>query len=143
MATSQSPESSAPARTKKATAPTARVKPASSKGDTRTPEEIKAAVEKYGRGSQIAVKNIKDKKLRGNLKKLEYRYKAAATNAKDAEMLLEEEKGYLEAEGMEKTYKFSQKDLVQAVDVSTAQKVCTSLCMNFRGLTEEVLCKGF
>lgn len=118
MATLQSPESSAPARTKKSSAPTSKVQ----KEETHTPEEILAAVQQYGRGDKIIVKGIKDKKLRGNLKRLEHKYRAAATNAKDAEMLLEEKKGYLEAEGMERTYKFSQKDLVKAVDVATAQK---------------------
>jgi U3 small nucleolar RNA-associated protein 7 len=118
MTTLQSPESSAPARTKMVPAPTSIVK----QEETRTPGEIKAAQQQYGRGNRIAVKGIKDKKLRGNMKKLEYRYKSAAINAKDAEMLLEEEKGYLEAEGMERTYKFSQQELVKAVDVSTAQK---------------------
>lgn len=125
MATLQPPRPSAPARKSKAlTAPSPKSKSANSKkDDDRSPEEIEAALKEYGRGSQITVKSIKDKKLRGNLKKLEYRYKAAATNAKDAEMLLEEQQGYLEAEGMERTYKFTQKELVQAVDVSTAQKV--------------------
>lgn len=125
MATPQSPESSAPARTRRrsapskdSTAPTSKVE----KVETHTPEEIQAALQQYGRGNKIPVENIKDKKLRGNLKKLEYKFKAAATNAKDAEMLLEEEKGYLEADGMERTYKFSQKELVKAVDISTAQK---------------------
>lgn len=126
MATPQSPESSAPARTKRTSAPTSLVK----KEETRTPDEVNAALQQYGRGNKIAVKGIKDKKLRGNLKRLEYKYKAAATNAKDAEMLLEEDKGYLEAEGMERTYKFSQTDLVKAVDVSTAQKASSAhVCM--------------
>lgn len=123
--TMATPESSAPARTRRPSAPTKNSSAPTSKVqkiDTHTPEEIKAAVQQYGRGDKIIVKNIKDKKLRGNLKRLEYKFKAAATNAKDAEMLLGEERGYLEAEGMERTYKFSQKELVKAVDVSTAQK---------------------
>lgn len=126
MVTAQSPESSAPARTKKSSAlakitssaPTSKIQ----KEETHTPKEIEVAQQQYGRGGKIFVGGIKDKKLRGSLKNLEYKYKTAATNAKDAEMLLGEEKGYLEAEGMERTYKFSQKELVKAVDVATAQK---------------------
>jgi hypothetical protein len=121
MATQQSPESSAPARTKKQPNPTSNGK--NSKLPERLPGETKAALQQYGRGGGIPVHSIKDKKLRGNMKKLEYRYKDAALKAKDSEMLLAEERGYVEAEGMEKTYKFTQKELGQAVDIATAQKV--------------------
>lgn len=38
-------------------------------------------------------------------------------------MLLPEDRGYLEAEGMEKTYKFTQEQLKQEIDITTAQKV--------------------
>ncbi|KAI5791611.1 WD40-repeat-containing domain protein [Peziza echinospora] len=84
--------------------------------------ERKAAKEKYGRGDGINVRSVKDKKLRGNMKKLENRYKDATMQARDAEMLMEEEQGFIETEGMERTFKFSQKELVQAVDIATAQK---------------------
>lgn len=124
MATLQSPESSAPARTGRKPSNIAPGKKAPSKAiEERTPEETKIALQRYARGNSIAVRTVKDRKLRSNLKKLEHRYKDAALKAKDAEMLLVEEKGYVEAEGMERTFKLSQADLRKAVDVATAQKV--------------------
>ena len=35
---------------------------------------------------------------------------------------------YLEAEGLERTYKFKQSDIVKAVDISTANKVTCMIC---------------
>lgn len=74
--------------------------------------------------------SIKDKKLRGNMRKLQKRFGEVAYNAAQSEMLLPEDRGYLEAEGMEKTYKITQKQLRKEVDITTAQKVyllCTRL----------------
>ncbi|RPA78624.1 BING4CT-domain-containing protein [Ascobolus immersus RN42] len=79
-------------------------------------------VKDLGRGAPVAIHNVKDKKLRGNLKKLEKRYKDAAKSIADSSMLLQESAGFLQAEGMEKTWKFQQKDIVKEVDVSTAAK---------------------
>jgi hypothetical protein len=39
-------------------------------------------------------------------------------------MILPEEVGYLEAEGMEKTYNFRQEELAKNVDINTSKKVC-------------------
>lgn len=47
----------------------------------------------------------------------------AAKAAARAEMLLHEENGYLEAEGIENTHYFSQEKLKKEVDVNTASKV--------------------
>lgn len=77
----------------------------------------------YGRGRKISIRGVKDKKLRGNLQKLERRYKDATLKAKDAEILLENESGYLEAEGeLEKTYKVKQYDLQQELALETSRK---------------------
>jgi hypothetical protein len=38
-------------------------------------------------------------------------------------MLLPEDRGFLEVEGMEKTYKITQNQLQKEVDITTAQKV--------------------
>ena len=77
----------------------------------------------YGRGRQVPLRGIKDKKLRSNLKALENKYKDATLKAKDAEILLENESGYLEPEGeLEKTYKVRQEDLKSEVAVETAKK---------------------
>ena len=81
------------------------------------------AQKSYGRGRQVSLRNVKDKKLRGNLKALEYKYKDATLKAKDAEILLENESGYLEPEGeLEKTYKVRQDDLRKDLAIETAKK---------------------
>jgi len=125
MSAIQSPETSTPAQTKKRPRKDSTTsKKSSSKAlEHRTPEEEKAALGQYGRGESIPVRSVRDKKLRTNLKKVEHRYKDAALRAKDAELLLGEERGYVEAEGMERTHKLKQADLRKAVDVATAQKV--------------------
>jgi U3 small nucleolar RNA-associated protein 7 len=82
----------------------------------------KEAQKVYGRGRKIATKGIRDKKLRGNLKALEDKYKDASLKAKDAEILLENESGYLEPEGeLERTYKVRQDELRQEVAIETAK----------------------
>lgn len=86
-------------------------------------ESQKAAIARYGRGEKIPTKGIKTRRLRENMKKMETRYKDAAIKAQDAELLLEEQAGLLEAEGLEKTFHFKQSDIVKEVDISTAKKV--------------------
>ncbi|PON26452.1 U3 small nucleolar RNA-associated protein [Trichoderma gamsii] len=84
---------------------------------------IREANQAYGRGKQINTKQIKDKKLRRNLKELENKYQNAALKAKDAEILLENESGFLEAEGeLERTYKVRQDEIVANVAIETAKK---------------------
>lgn len=52
------------------------------------------------------MKSIRDKKLRGNLKALETKYRDAALKSKDAEILLENTSGFLEPENeLERTFK--------------------------------------
>jgi U3 small nucleolar RNA-associated protein 7 len=80
------------------------------------------AQSEYGRGKKIPLKNIRDKKLRGNLKALESKYKDATLKAKDAEILLENDGGFLEPEAeLERTYKVSQREIQKNVAVQTAQ----------------------
>ena len=77
----------------------------------------------YGRGSKVSIKGVKDIKLRGNLRRLESKYKDATLKAKDAEILLENEPGFLEAEGeLERTYKVRQDELKQDLAIETAKK---------------------
>lgn len=84
---------------------------------------IREANKAYGRGKKINTKAIKDKKLRTNLKRLEGKYQSAAIKAKDAEILLENTGGFLEAEEeLERTYKVRQEDITEGVAVETAQK---------------------
>ena len=81
------------------------------------------AHEKYGRGHPIRKHSVRDKKLRGNLKALETRYKDATLKAKDAEILLENESGFLEPEGeLERTYKVRQDELKKDIPIETAKK---------------------
>ena len=83
----------------------------------------KEADKTYGRGRQIRTQSVKDKKLRSNLKSLENKYKDASLKAKDAEILLEHESGYLEPENdLERTYKVRQDDLLSDLAVETAKK---------------------
>lgn len=78
--------------------------------------------EKYYRGPQKKAGYSKDKKLNAGLKKLDKQYKDAVKSAAATDILLPEDAGFLEAEGMEKTYKYSQKELQQNVDVATSKK---------------------
>ncbi|OKL62033.1 putative U3 small nucleolar RNA-associated protein 7 [Talaromyces atroroseus] len=81
------------------------------------------ATQKYGRGKAVQLKKIRDKKLRGNLKVVEDRYKTAALRAKDAEILLENESGFLEPEGeLERTYKVRQDEIKENVGIEVAKK---------------------
>lgn len=77
----------------------------------------------YGRGRPIRKQSIRDQKLRGNLKSLENKYKDATLKAKDAEILLENESGFLEPEGeLERTYKVRQDEIKADVAIETAKK---------------------
>ncbi|KAK8086280.1 hypothetical protein PG994_001254 [Apiospora phragmitis] len=83
----------------------------------------KQAHRDYGRGSGIDVKTIKDKKLRRNLKGLEQKYKQAAESAKDAEILLENTSGFLEAEEeLERTWRVTQNEIESNVSLETSKK---------------------
>jgi len=79
-------------------------------------------LEKYTRGKSVNVKTIKDRKLKSKLEKREKNFKNASEQAARAEILLAEEAGFLEAEGMEKTYKFSQRDIANSTEISSASK---------------------
>jgi len=77
----------------------------------------------YARGKEIRVDRIKDKKLRGNLRALENKYKDATLKLRDAEILHENDNGFLEAENeLEKTYRVRQDDIKQELGVQTAKK---------------------
>lgn len=81
------------------------------------------ARKEYGRGKPISVNRTKDKKLRENLKALEKKNKDATLKARDAEILLENEPGFLKPENaLEKTYRLRQDDIQEALPVQTAKK---------------------
>jgi U3 small nucleolar RNA-associated protein 7 len=65
---------------------------------------------------------IVDKKMKAKYKRTNKQVQEANTSAARAEVLHAEEVGYLEAEGMERTYRFKQSDIKNAVDLNTAKK---------------------
>jgi U3 small nucleolar RNA-associated protein 7 len=91
--------------------------------DKENQKRVAEARKKYGRGRPIRTNEVKDKKLRANLKRIENKYRTAALHAKDAEILYENQEGFLEAETeLERTYKVRQTDILEAVGVQQAQK---------------------
>jgi U3 small nucleolar RNA-associated protein 7 len=124
MPTATTKSDSAVTRTDAASSASARKPAHPTSLSTKTPAEIKAARDQYDRGEKISTKAVKDKKLRGSLKKLELRYRSAATAAADSEILRPETgPGFIEAEGeLERTWKVRQGDIRSAVDVATAEK---------------------
>jgi U3 small nucleolar RNA-associated protein 7 len=81
------------------------------------------ATKQYGRGDKIRHKSVKDKKLRSNLRLLEDKNKQAVLEAKNVEILLENNEGLLETEHeLERTYKVRQDEIKAAVATDTAKK---------------------
>ena len=77
----------------------------------------------YARGRQIPLKRIKDKKLRGSLKTLEKQYRDTTFKARDAEILNENQSGFLEPEAdLEKTYRIGQDEIRRELPSQTARK---------------------
>ncbi|OBA21278.1 BING4CT-domain-containing protein [Metschnikowia bicuspidata var. bicuspidata NRRL YB-4993] len=65
----------------------------------------------------------KSRRITSGIKKVDQEYKEFVKAAAATDMLLQEEAGFLEAEGpMEKTARFRQDDIADAVDISTANK---------------------
>lgn len=94
-----------------------------SKEEQQRRRRQKQANRDYGRGKAVNVRSVRDKKLRTNMKKLESKYQTAILKAKDAEILLENETGYLEAENeLERTYKVRQDEIARDATIETAQK---------------------
>ncbi|CAN8103486.1 unnamed protein product [Discula destructiva] len=94
-----------------------------SKQEQHQRKRQKLANRDYGRGKAVDVRNVRDKKLRTNMKKLETKYQTAITKAKDAEILLENTPGFLEAEtDLERTYRVRQDEITGEAAVETAQK---------------------
>lgn len=91
--------------------------------DKENQRRIAEARKKYGRGKAVRLNTVKDKKLRANLKRIESKYQAAILGAKDAEILLENQEGFLQPESeLERTYKVRQSDISEAVGVQQAKK---------------------
>ncbi|KAK3387236.1 WD40-repeat-containing domain protein [Podospora didyma] len=93
-----------------------------SKAEMTRMRRQKQAIREYGRGRGIDVNGVRDKKLRRNLTNLEDKYKAATLKTKEAEILLENQGGFLEAETeLERTYKVRQDDIQKDVAIEAAR----------------------
>lgn len=68
------------------------------------------------------VTKAKSRRIGQGMKKIDQEYKEFVSAAEATDMLLQEEAGFLEAEGMEKTSRFRQDDIADAVDVGTSNK---------------------
>ena len=91
--------------------------------DKENRRKLAEARQAYGRGKAIRVVNVKDRKLKANLQRIESKYRDAILDAKDAEILHENQAGFLEPETeLEKTYKIRQDGVQQAVGTEQAQK---------------------
>ncbi|KND01817.1 uncharacterized protein SPPG_03608 [Spizellomyces punctatus DAOM BR117] len=90
-----------------------------------TDKKQAAASKKYDRAgiTTISLKGVGDKKLKGKLKRSEKAAREAAYKAAQAEVLLPAEAGFLEAEGLEKTWKFTQNQLKDNLDANTSKNV--------------------
>ncbi|KAJ7567745.1 hypothetical protein O6H91_01G005000 [Diphasiastrum complanatum] len=78
---------------------------------------------KYIRGDKVSVKGIVDKKLKGQLRTKERLFVESALNAAKVEQwLLPSEGGYLEPDGIEKTWNLTQESIVREVDISSSKK---------------------
>ncbi|GMN33303.1 hypothetical protein TIFTF001_004081 [Ficus carica] len=85
-------------------------------------EEIDLKVKKYLRGEGANLEILQDKKLKGQLSVREELYgRSAKQAAKTEKWLMPSEGGYLEAEGIEKTWRIRQEDIAREVDISSSR----------------------
>lgn len=82
-------------------------------------------MKKYERDlpNSVSKNTVPNKKLKTELINQEKKYHYAVKAAAEAEILLAEDVGYLEAEGLEKTYQFNQDKLKNVVDINTSKKI--------------------
>ncbi|KAJ1890566.1 putative U3 small nucleolar RNA-associated protein 7, partial [Kickxella alabastrina] len=103
--------------------------------ETAEPDAIEKRVleqaKKYQRGGSSIKSNstektpqqVKSKKAASKIQHEQRRREEAALAAARSEMLLTEDAGFLEAEGMERTYKITQNQLAPNLDLSSAAKI--------------------
>ncbi|KAK7282326.1 hypothetical protein RIF29_11002 [Crotalaria pallida] len=89
-----------------------------------TTDELELKMDKYLRGGKLTnLEQMKDKKLRTQLTIREQLYgKSAKAAAKAEKWLMPSEGGYLETEGIEKTWNIRQEAIAREVDISSARK---------------------
>ncbi|KAI3855972.1 hypothetical protein MKX03_024930 [Papaver bracteatum] len=85
--------------------------------------ELELKQKKYERGDGVKLEGLKDKKLRGQLAVREELIGQSANVAAKAEKWLNSvNTGYLEAEGIEKTWNYKNQDIVRSVDLLSSKK---------------------
>ncbi|XP_050887037.1 probable U3 small nucleolar RNA-associated protein 7 [Lathyrus oleraceus] len=85
-------------------------------------DELKLRSKKYLRGEGGNLKGLKDKKLRSQLVAREKLYGESAKAAAKAEKwILPSDQGFLEAEGIEKTYRIKQETIAREVDILSSR----------------------
>ncbi|KAG5559060.1 hypothetical protein RHGRI_008844 [Rhododendron griersonianum] len=85
-------------------------------------DEMDIKVKKYLRGGSANFEALRDKKLKGQLAVKEELYgKSAKAAAKVEKWLMPSEGGYLEVEGIEKTWRIKQEAIVREVDISSSK----------------------
>uniref|UniRef100_A0A1D1YRM5 Putative U3 small nucleolar RNA-associated protein 7 n=1 Tax=Anthurium amnicola TaxID=1678845 RepID=A0A1D1YRM5_9ARAE len=85
--------------------------------------ELQMNVQKYMRGHGVDLENLKDKKLKGQLSVKEQLYgQSAKVAAKAEKWIMPSVGGYLEAEGLEKTWRIKQESIINEVDILSSRK---------------------
>ncbi|CAB4269223.1 unnamed protein product [Prunus armeniaca] len=85
-------------------------------------DELDIRVKKFLRGEKTNLEGLQDKKLKGQLAVREELFgKSAQAAAKAEKWLLPSEGGYLEAEGIEKTWRIKQESIAREVDILSAR----------------------
>ena len=92
--------------------------------EKRLKRELNKRAAKFMKGAPVRdIKKIADRKTKAHVRYAETLADDAATNAALHEKwLLPNAPGAVEAEGMERTYRFSQRDIADAVDINAARK---------------------
>ncbi|KAL7148178.1 hypothetical protein ABFS83_06G160700 [Erythranthe nasuta] len=86
-------------------------------------EEDEMNLKKYLRGEAADLEVLKDKKLKGQLAARESLFgKSAQAAAKAEKWLMPSEGGYLEVEGIEKTWRIKQEAIAAEVDILSSRK---------------------
>ncbi|KAA8541896.1 hypothetical protein F0562_023048 [Nyssa sinensis] len=89
---------------------------------TENSDEMDTKIKKYLRGEGANLEVLKDKKLKGQLAAREELYgKSAKAAAKAEKWLMPSEGGYLEAEGIEKTWRIKQESIAREVDILSSK----------------------
>ncbi|KAJ2079121.1 putative U3 small nucleolar RNA-associated protein 7 [Coemansia sp. RSA 988] len=84
--------------------------------------ELQQRAQKYKRGTEVGGK-VRSKKAQAGIDHAQKRRAEAVKAAARSEMLLTESSGYLEAEGTERTFKFTQRQIADNVDIGSTEKM--------------------